>query len=801
MNYLIKKIANFFGLAFLLALLLALSLGSCSGKKNAIIVKEGHESQFVTIEAEIKNENLHSFSLDSKLKKIAESGLIKIFIDEKTYAIAVEEELGEHTWYSLPHSEKNDLSSTEYKSSVVSLEVVDGYKTYLLNSQDNSVAFGTASYELIFEEEGGETKSKVATRGVRVNYVIAPDAEMAKKAPADFTPEDLAFRVKISYILKDGSLYVDCEYENLVENNAYIKELALLEDFGASTLPDKDDFFLLPDQSGALMFLAREDSSEEERVEEKVFRVYGEENQNEEGKDIPAIIGAFAIKNEGGVCTVIIEKGEALAKIRAYKKGIGKGLNKVGASFELTQVKDIETSEGSFTRYIGRNSYDGGIRLCMRFQSSVNANYPAIAAVFREQLIRDGFLSNKALEKTEDIPMNLTIIGASKNKKFEKLPIEFMTAVTKFDQAKDMTSRIKSKGVNKVNIKYVGALSGGLNQRDALYAKPMLLLGGKKNLEELVNYCQKQKFDLFLGVDLFSFSQSGFKKDSGAAKAINGAKAQNNAVNPLAHEANEFFTKELRTASSLSKTSLKILSNTREINTSGFSVGDAGLFVYADHSGEGMNRQAITQEAAQQIKALSTDKKIMVDRGNFYALKNASFVSCLPTVMESGDIQKDAYVFIPFVQMILHGTIDYSVGHINKFYNENDPVENQKELEFSALTSSDSKQKALKDAMLKSIEYGACPSYIWTYKKIHVPQGNVETFYYDDWINQAADYYGKANKALAEFRDLRIITHSQVSPGVFCTEFEGKRFIYVNYNFEEFSVGSLVIKARDFLKI
>ncbi|HRT81692.1 MAG TPA: DUF5696 domain-containing protein [Oscillospiraceae bacterium] len=795
MNNLTKKIGTFFGLALLLALLLALSLGSCSGKKSAIIVKEGLKSHFVTISPEEKNENLHIFSWSTNPKKIAESGLIKLFIDEKTYAVTVKEELSEHIWYSLPHNVENDLSFTDYQSAVVRLEVVDGYKTYMLNSQDNSVAFGTVTYEPIIEETGGDSNTTSSPLGVKVNYVMAQDATTARKNSSDYTPEDIAFKVTVSYILKDGSLYVDCEYENLVSNDAYIRELGLLEDFGASTSPAEKDFFLLPDKSGALMFLARD----KEKEEEKVFRVYGDENQNEEGGELPAIIGAYAIKNEGGVCAVIIQKGEALAKIRAYKKGTDKGLNKVGASFEITQVKDVEASDGSYTRYIGKNFYKDGVRLCMRFQPSVNANYPAIAAVFREQLIRDGFLSSKSLKKTEDIPLNITLIGAAKNRKFAKLPIEFLSSITNFDQAKDMVSRVKSKGVNKVSIKYSGALSGGLSQRDALYAKPMMLLGGKKDLAQLADYCQKQKFDLFLGVDLFSFSQSDLKKDSGVAKAIDGEKSEIQAKNPLSHEGENYLTKQLRTASSLSKASLKILSNTRKIGATGFSVGDAGYFVYSDHSGNGMDRQSIVQEATKQIKALSTDKKIMVDKGNFYTMKNASFVSCLPTVMEPGDIQKDSYVYVPFVQMILHGNIDYSVGYINKFFSENDSVRSPKELEFSALNGKE--QKALKDIMLKNIEYGACPSYIWTYKKLHTPQGNVETFYYDDWINQAADYYSKANRALAEFRDLRIINHSQLGPDVFCTEFEGGRFIYVNYSFEDFPVGSLIIKARDFLKI
>jgi hypothetical protein len=77
----------------------------------------------------------------------------------------------------------------------------------------------------------------------------------------------------------------------------------------------------------------------------------------------------------------------------------------------------------------------------------------------------------------------------------------------------------------------------------------------------------------------------------------------------------------------------------------------------------------------------------------------------------------------------------------------------------------------------------------------------VETYYYDDWMNQAVDFYLKANEALSDLRGARMIRHSQIKLGVFCTEYEGSDQIYVNYTYGDADVGGVVVKARSFLRI
>jgi hypothetical protein len=163
----------------------------------------------------------------------------------------------------------------------------------------------------------------------------------------------------------------------------------------------------------------------------------------------------------------------------------------------------------------------------------------------------------------------------------------------------------------------------------------------------------------------------------------------------------------------------------------------------------------------------------MAVKGNFYMLKNLDSVINIPlgtTVSQSG-----AYIAVPFVQLVLHGIVDYAGEPINTGIN-------------------------LEETLLKYVEYGACPHFEWNYEPI---KGNAETdtFYYDNTINAAAEFYAEANEALNDLRDARMTDHYEVEDGVYCTEYDTGARIYVNYTNDDFSTLGVVVGARDFLRV
>jgi len=329
----------------------------------------------------------------------------------------------------------------------------------------------------------------------------------------------------------------------------------------------------------------------------------------------------------------------------------------------------------------------------------------------------------------------------------------------------------------------------------------MRTLGGKKGFEELNTYLKSQKMDLYLDIGLLSSKQAQFFNRAKTISTVSreqGYTLTENRVSAYMGDAN--FEQNLRPIAGIDDAILKVLSGFRNSELSGFCLNDAGRILYSDMSGNGYNRQEAAEEIGKQITALSNGRKIMLDTGNFNMIKNAGVILNMPMPTETWEGENDPYQSIPFIQLILHGIVDYSGAPINLSFVRGDGVVQPKELEFDALTGQN--QKLMKDSMLKYIEYGANPSYVWSYNRLDDDASNgVETFYYDDWINQAVDFYLQANAALVDLRGLRMVRHSQILPGVFRTEYEGGKLIYANYTYADVDVGGVTVKARDFIRI
>ena len=773
-------------LSFVLALTVLLSTVACSKNDETVDIVSFSLANAKEVYPSSPNKKLHVTDASS-LKEVAKSGLITLFIDKTTYSAVIFETLAQKRWYSLPLLPTKFAGGYDYSAAPVTLKVVNGNETIYLNSQDNAVAFGNASYEI---QRVGRDSVGV---GMMVNYLITVDSETAKKETFDKT--DIAFFLVLKYTLEDGSLYVSCSTENLSGNeNAKIANLGLLESLGASTGAEPGDFLLVPDGSGALINTA----VEEPDFKKMNYIVYGDNQAVSDSLDEkPAVIGAYGIKTGKNAMAALIESGDAVARISADRATGDSGLNKVGAYFDITEYRGV-VHKKTINRYISRKSYTGELKLCLRFLSGGNATYSGIAAVCREQLIRDKKLSTKTVETGDYLPFNLTAVGAIRKNIIPKIPLRTTLKLTTFEQMQDMLARLKAKGVNSVFLRYKGVLSGGLNQTDVSRAKVLRSLGGEKGLSELNDYMITQNMNLFLDINILSSGKKWLFFDAVHAKTILGEAQTRSELNSYGTDS-RFFCQSLRPVSDIGEAVLKILMRFRNTDVEGFCLNDAGETLYSDFSKQPFSRQEAADEIAKQITSLSTGRKMMADTGNFYAIKNVNMIFKIPMSLEINEIENPPYQWIPFIQLILHGIMDYSGAPINEAFDFDNKGENTAEDLF--LDSGNSKkQKALKDAMLRCIEYGACPSYEWSYKELSKKE-SVETYYYDNWMNQAVDFHLKAKETLADLRGARMVKHSQIKTGVFCTEYEGSNQIYVNYTFEDANIGGVTVKARSYLRI
>lgn len=724
---------------FLLAAAFLISLSSCCGesgvvRKTAVTLN--------TISAPSDNRMVH-FSVDNSAaaEPVAQSGIIRLFADIDSCSFSVQNVGANKLWSALPVY--GDTPGNADDAAVVSLDILGGTDIYSLNSQDNSAAYGTA--DCIPVESG-----------IKLVYGIFPDAATAAKKKLDTS--DIAFSVTLLVTLSDGSLFVECSSENLSKNpDACITDMRLLNYFGAYTNSGSDDFLLVPDGCGAIIKTNVYDDS----FEPLFFPVYGADPAlAKDDFSGTAVVPAFGVKQGEAAFVCLITEGDAAAAIYADKATSADEYNRVYPGFHLTPYA-FENEK--LTAAPAQNNCR--VKLCYRFISGANAGYPGMASACREQLIRDAVLSTRSVPESPYLPFNLALIGSAGEKAG---PFEYTKVITDYGQALDLVTRLKNKGINSVNLRYIGMLTGGDRQEDIVNASPLRRLGSAEDYAGLYDYMNSQNMNLFPDVNILSASSV---KGSGQVFSIYGKELKYSAKNGLYPLTGiESRTFRLRRVSQLGDTVRRLLTRARDYDFSGFCLNDIGSVLYSDFSAEGMSRTAALEQIKSSITPLSTNRTTMTVGGNFYTLKNTDVIVGLP--MTSGVSESGAYRSVPFVQLILHGSADYSGSPLN-------------------LSGS------VNEAMLRTIEYGACPYYEWSYGT----EGSGTVFGSEEWINPAADFYSRANAVLSDLREARITDHSLVSDGVYATEYDNGAIIYVNYTEEDFTVVGTVVPAGDFTRI
>ncbi len=738
--------------ALLLSAAMLCSLSACSDPVAVTKIK-GTPTEAGAAESTL----LHSVGDKANLQQVGKSGLIELLFDESTYSVCVADlshDDSEKLWSALPTQENSGAATA-------TLEIVSGDTLYKLNTQDNSVSFQNA-------------QCSFADDALSVTYILAPDTATAHKEKYD--KDDIAFKLVVNYQIKDGSVYVSAKYENLVaDSDAKLTKLSLLNSFGAYSEPQQGDYIFVPDGSGALI---KTDTRDDSFDSELSFPIYGGDAASGHANSgtANALIPAYGMKQGNNAFVTIIDSGDAIATVSADRVRGGNDFYEAGVSFDITPCTE---SKGKF--YMSSESYDGDIGLCIRFLGGSNADYTGMAAAAREQLIRERILSTRTVEEQEYLPLDLTVIGVSDDTlfSFKRLNLKKEKTFTDFEQALDMLTRMKSKGINSIKLRYKGALSGGTDQSSIMTASLLARLGTRSDLKDLVEYVNAQNMEMYLDVNLLSAAKGDSFSSGRTAGSIFGKKAEYNAINnsPLGKDK---YAKRLLGMKYVEKSIIEILKDTRFSQFTGFCLNDVGSLLYSDYK-NGFNRQESAEMISEQLPSLTANMKLMTDTGNFRVIKNVSFISHMPT---SASQSRSAYVSVPFLQLVLHGIVGYSGEPLN--FSEN-----------------------AKTSFLRCVEYGASPAYEWTYSDTYADKKNKSDedrtdtvgVYYENWIASASELYERADAALKDLQAARMTSHSEIMSGVFCTEYDTGAKIYVNYTESDVTVSGITVPAGDFIRI
>ena len=730
-------------------------LGGCgAGNSRAIALPAGGKAPPVS------PEKAHMAPLVGKdARPIAKSGWLELFLDEASKTVAVRWYNAKAQWSTLPREARAGFAAAD-------VHVIAGGKRLRLNTQDHAVAYGNAAVKPIAENG--------AVVGVQVDYLLTPNAATAKKAKLG--PADIAFTLRVRYTLRGGNFDVEASWENTAGNpDAFIESIGLMERFGALQNPAKDDFLLLPDGGGALLYPARSTAETPAEIETAALRfsVYGEDPANplpentktlhtrdEAGNPLAANVAAFGARAGQSAFAAVVEQGAALCSITAVQKAQGKGvpMSAVGPRFTITPTALGGEDAGRRTIYRAARSYGGAdhpeetLRLGYRFfQGTENVDFSTLAMACREQLINIRLLSStKTVPEDSALPLNLTLLGAGSRG-------TGMRTLTTFEQALDILTRLKSKGADAVNVRYVGAFTKRWN--------PLGRLGGRRGFDALQEFCASQGLALFPDANAFP----GGKAAATLAGAPLSALPQESGVLFPDTDAAPVFLRRARDAGASARA---ILGGLGRFDTAGISLGDLGGLLYTDYA-ENRHREEEAAQIGRLVPSFSAQRQVMMAKGYFHAVRSADMIVNLPLgpqVAMPGSRMEPRYESVPLLPILLRGSMDYCGPSLNL-------AEDRTE------------------AFLRCVAYGACPSYTWT-----AARGDARLDF-EQHLDDAVAFYQRARAALSDLRADRITGYRVVEPGVTETRFSGDTVIYVNFNAAKKEIEGFSIPAHDFVRV
>jgi hypothetical protein len=302
-------------------------------------------------------------------------------------------------------------------------------------------------------------------------------------------------------------------------------------------------------------------------------------------------------------------------------------------------------------------------------------------------------------------------------------------------------------------------------------------LGGKKGLESLIqessNFSSANfSFQTFFEVD-FNFVRriapgTGYNRFNHGSQTVDGFLVE---AQPFEMKSNAGITDWNYYTVSPNEHQRLFYNFTRnaaktKIDGFNFSISSAGTNLLADyHRRRPVNLHQSRNILVDNLTDFTNAKgRIIVDGGNVYTLPFAEYIMNIPIACSS-HVNTDAS--IPFMQLVLHGFMSYSGPAINMFF---DP-----EL-----------------ALLKSIEFGAAPSFVLAHNEIaELKDTPYAVFYsvdYHAWYPIMVDMYHRYAEVYRGLANVPMERHDRLTEGVYKTTFSNGTRILVNYNLHDVSV-------------
>lgn len=641
-------------------------------------------------------------------------------------------------------SEAFELNTGRIKTELVSMLAVNYVQLSTVTSTAVPLYLNSYAYCVM----DGNVTVKIIKNGYRAEYYFS---DIATKIPVEIVLGKTGFSATIvGKDIKTGKKF-------------RVVSISLLPGFMAA---DKSysGYVFVPSGSGALIPL----NATKGDVATYSETVYGNdtalkvEEYKSEVNDIK--VPVYGIKFNDTAITAIITKGDATANINADSDSFSTSFTRVYSQYVTSIIDSTTLFESNFENqriiYGAENRKkltDYSVKYV--FLHGSKADYSGMAEVYRNYLGLKG--------KAEKPKLMISVYGAAEKKdSFLGIPYEKRIALTSFDEAEKITDYYNKKDI-PVTMQYIGWNNNGIyNKKAASKYSPLGVLGGENGLSDFLEHSKKNGNSVYLDNDFLLIKKSGrgFSVYSDVCKSIFNTRTpiyrfMLSVYVPVNNEDPSY----LLTPENVRK-STDVFSNGFKADA-GLSMSGFGEKLYSDFSSD-ISRSDTLETFKKILSDYSSKQKIAIDGANAYTFKYASAIFTAPTTSDGNILFSES---VPFIQMVLHGSVSYSAEYGND--------------------------------LLDCIEYGANPYYYGIYDDAGML---IETSYnwlygstFDNWKKEAASVFKEYNKVYKNLYNKKIVSHNREN-GVSKTVFDDGTVIYVNRSDKTVNAGGKTVKPQGY---
>ncbi|RAP78020.1 DUF5696 domain-containing protein [Paenibacillus montanisoli] len=589
--------------------------------------------------------------------------------------------------------------------------------------------------------------------------------------------ESAQFTIPLEYSLDGDQFIVSIDTKEVRYSPAFpLASVQVLKHFGAADV-QKDGYIFVPDGSGALIRL----NNKRLNAEPYKMPVYGADGTFDVKEQVltstPIRLPVFGMKQNDHAMFGIIENGDALASVLADISGRYDSYNSVGAEFQFVAMDYYTLSSGTKTSSVPmfqKHPYQGELRVRYGFLSGSKADYIGMAGEYRDYLVAKHQLEKLAPKPNS--PFILELEGAfRKQKSFLGIPYNATESLTTYDEAVKLLKQLKEQGIEDIALRYVGWFNGGIRHSSPADVEAVGALGGKKDLQELIEYTKQNRIGLYPDV---AFLEK-YKGAKNSADFLDRRSAAIYRYDPVMYiKDKSSFSHYVLSAGKLEGTVDDFIADFEKLDTDGVSLRDMGNEVNSDFNPD----RPVTRQDARDIALQETGKlkqqsgSLMVNGGNAYTVPYADLIVGAPTSSNRLNITDED---VMFYQIALHGYADLAGAPFNRNEYQNPRI-----------------------SMLKALETGSAIYYQWYYNEASVVKDtaydDLYALHYADWLEEAVSLYREANPVLKEVRSQTITGHRALADRVVETTFENGVAIIVNYNKTAVNVNGIEIGAESF---